>query len=247
MPRLRALVAAAGSGTRAGLPYPKTLHPVLGRPILLRLLDLLRPYDPKPVVIVSPAGRPQVESCLRESGAAAELVEQSEPTGMGDAVLLFKAARGQAEAEHLLLVWGDIPLLDAATVRGLLDSHFERDADFSFATRQVEQAYTSVERGADGRVTGLVETREAGLTPGPGERDIGLFVFRVGPVFALLHQELPGARGRATGEHGFLYIVKHLAERGHRVEAVRIATERDLISLNSLSDLQVLTDEEPLQ
>lgn len=71
-------------------------------------------------------------------------------------------------------------------------------------------------------------------------------MFRVGPVFALLRQELPGARGQTTGGHDFLYIVKHLAERGHRVEAVRIATERDLIPLNSPSDLQGLTGEEPV-
>lgn len=245
MPRLRALIAAAGSGTRAGLPYPKTLHPVLGRPILLRLLDLLRPHDPEPIVIVSPAGRPQVESCLCEAGAAAKLVEQAKPTGMGDAVLLFEAAQGRFETEHLLLVWGDIPLLDSATVRGLIDTHLERDADFSFATRWVEQAYTIVERGADGRVTALVETREAGLTPGPGERDIGLFVFRAAPVLPLLRRKLAGARGQATGEHGFLYIVRHLAAQGYRVEAVPIATERDLISLNSLSDLDALTDESP--
>jgi bifunctional UDP-N-acetylglucosamine pyrophosphorylase/glucosamine-1-phosphate N-acetyltransferase len=243
MPRLRALIAAAGSGTRAGLPYPKTLHPVLGRPILLRLLDLLRPYDAEPVVIVSPAGRPLVESCRSEAGAAAELVEQATPTGMGDAVLLFEAARGHAETEHLLLVWGDIPLLDAETVGGLIKAHFESGADFSFATRRVEQAYTMVKRDSDGRVRDLIETREAGLTPRPGERDIGLFVFRVAPVFSLLRQELAGARGRTTGEHGFLYIVKHLAAQGYRVEAVPIATERDLISLNSLSDLDVLAGE----
>lgn len=56
MDRIRVLVAAAGRGTRAGLPYPKTLYPVQGRPILLRILDLLSPYDDCPTVVVSPEG-----------------------------------------------------------------------------------------------------------------------------------------------------------------------------------------------
>jgi bifunctional UDP-N-acetylglucosamine pyrophosphorylase/glucosamine-1-phosphate N-acetyltransferase len=240
MAELRALIAAAGTGSRAGLPYPKTLHPVLGKPILVRLMDTLRPVDPAPTVIVSPAGRADVESCLTEHGLTASLVEQPAPTGMGDAVLRFRDAPAFDAAEHVLLVWGDIPLLEAATVEALAAAHLAHGNDFTFATRFVEQAYTIVERGADGRVAGLVETREAGTAPAPGERDIGLFAFRRDPVFALLDRKLPGATGRATGEHGFLYLVRHLAERGFRVEALPVATERDLISLNRLSDLGTL-------
>jgi bifunctional N-acetylglucosamine-1-phosphate-uridyltransferase/glucosamine-1-phosphate-acetyltransferase GlmU-like protein len=242
MPELRVLIAAAGTGSRAGLPYPKTLHPVLGRPILLRLLDLLRPLDPRPAVIVSPAGRPPIEQCLAEAGIEAELIEQPAPTGMGDAILRFRDASGAVETQHLLAVWGDIPLLEPGTVDGLRAAHFAHGADFSFPTRRVDSAYTIVERDPAGRVTGLVETREAGLEPAPGERDIGLFIFRTGPVLDLLARDLDGARGRATGEHGFLYIVRHLAERGYKVEAVPIATERDLVSLNRLSDLDALAE-----
>jgi bifunctional N-acetylglucosamine-1-phosphate-uridyltransferase/glucosamine-1-phosphate-acetyltransferase GlmU-like protein len=241
MAELRVLIAAAGSGSRAGLPYPKTLHPVLGRPILLRLLDLLRPLDPCPVVVVSPSGRRQIEQALAGAGAQAELVEQVKPTGMGDAILLFREAEAAAATAQLLVVWGDIPLLEQATVDGLLRAHLSHGNDFSFASRHVSEAYTIVGRDADGRVTALVETREAGLTPGPGERDIGLFVFRPDVVLPVLAEELEGARGRATGEHGFLYVVRHLVARGCRVEAVPIATERDLVSLNRLADLDTIS------
>jgi len=245
MPELRALIAAAGTGSRAGLPYPKTLHPVLGRPILLRLLDLLRPLDPNPVVIVSPSGAAPVREALGADGAAAELIEQSRPTGMGDAILLFRQAQAAAETEHLLIVWGDIPLLEPSTIEALVKAHCDHGNDFTFATRHVKEAYTIVERDALGRVTGLVETREAGLVPSPGERDIGLFIVHPQPVFAVLEQELEGAHGRGTGEHGFLYVVRHLVARGYRVEALPIATERDLVSLNRLSDLGDLAREAP--
>lgn len=238
MPDLRVLIAAAGSGSRAGLPYPKTLHPVLGRPILVRLIELLRRYDAEPAVVVSPSGREPVEACLAVHGLAAELIEQDRPTGMGDAILCFRRARRQAE--HLLLVWGDIPLLDPATVEAMVEAHFDHGNDFTFVTRRVERAYTVVERDAAGRVTGLVETRESGAEPSRGERDIGLFVFRTAPVLDLLEQRLPGAVGKGTGEHGFLYLVRHLAEGGFKIEALAVATERDLVSLNSLADLDAL-------
>src|SRR3954454_23513488 len=130
MADVRALIAAAGTGSRAGLPYPKTLHPVLGKPILVRLLETLRPIDAEPTVIVSPAGRNEVARCLAEHDAAANLVEQPAPTGMGDAVLCFRDAPAFAAAEHVLLVWGDIPLLEPGTVEALLDAHLAHGNDF---------------------------------------------------------------------------------------------------------------------
>jgi glycosyltransferase involved in cell wall biosynthesis/CTP:molybdopterin cytidylyltransferase MocA len=237
MAEIKVLIAAAGAGTRAGLPYPKTLHPVRGEPILTRLMETLRAIDPRPTVIVSPAGREAIAAALAERGLHADLVEQPKPSGMGDAILCFRDAPAAAQAEHLLVVWGDIPLLQPETVEAVCRAHLEGGNDFTFATRHVEEAYTIVARGPDGEVTSLTETREAGLQPGPGERDIGLFVLRVEPVLSVLAERLPGAFGRSTGEHGFLYLVRHLAERGLRVEALPVATELDLVSLNRLSDL----------
>ncbi len=237
MHNVRVLVAAAGSGTRAGLPYPKTLHPVLGKPILVRLLELLNTVDNRPVVVVSPSGFQHVETTLAEHELSADIVIQREPTGMGDAVLCFRQAPLAEDAEHVLLVWGDIPLIQAETVAALLHAHSANNNDFTLVTRRVERAYTIVDRDEQGQVRAVVETRERGLEPIEGERDIGLFLFRATPVLEALVQRLPGALGSRTGEHGFLYVVAHLVAAGARVEALPVATELDLISLNSLSDL----------
>ena len=237
MTEVRALIAAAGSATRAGLPYPKTLHPVRGRPILLRLIDRLASIDPHPTVIVSPAGREPIAACLAGAGVAADLVEQARPTGMGDAILAFRAAPAFASAEHVVLVWGDIPLLGQATLDALVAAHLAAGNDLTIASRVVNEAYTRVERDASGRVVALVETREAGLAIAPGERDIGLFIFGTRPMFDLLGEKLDGAIGARTGEHGFLYIVRHMVERNLKVEALPIASLEELVSLNRLSDL----------
>ncbi len=239
MSRFAALVAAAGRGTRAGLPYPKTLHPVGGVPILVRLLRTLAPYDDCPTVIVSPDGQDPIRDCLDAHALRAHLVVQPRPAGMGDAVLRLDDSPAGADAEHVLLAWGDLPLLQPATFAGTVAAHVAHDNDLTFPTRQVDAAYTVVSRDLHGRVTGVVETREQGITePQPGEREIGLFAFRKAPVFAALREELDGKWGRGTGEHGFLYVVRHLAARGLRVEAPCIATDLDLVSLNRLSDLE---------
>lgn len=238
MAEIRALVAAAGRGTRAGLPYPKTLFPIQGKPILIRIAELLAPYDLCPSVVVSPDGEGPIRQCLDTAGVKAHLVAQPEPRGMGDAVLRFEESPAFATADHVLLIWGDVPLIQPETVAAAVNAHLAHKNDFTFATRDVESAYTIVSRDAAGGVKSVVETRELGITePQPGERDIGLFIFRKRAVLAALGEELPGKWGKTTGEHGFLYIIGHLVTRGLRVEALPVATELDLVSLNSLKDV----------
>lgn len=234
---IRALVAAAGRGTRAGLPYPKTLFPIQGQPILIHILNLLAPYDRYPAVIVSPDGKGLIQSELDTRDLKSELIVQPVPKGMGDAVLCLERSFAPP-TEHVLLVWGDIPFIQPATIATLVSRHIKNNNDLSFATRIVDKAYTVVRRDLKGRVLDLEETRESGRLVTGGERDIGLFAFRRAPVLERLKKDVPEKYGKQTGEHGFLYIVRQLVVQGLKVEALPIATELDLVSLNSLSDVQ---------
>ncbi len=238
MAELRAVVAAAGRGTRSGLLYPKTLFPINGKSILVRIAELLAPYDKEPTVIVGPGGEEPIRKCLAENGLIGRLVVQQEPRGMGDAVLRFSESPAFDDADHLLLIWGDIPFIQPQTVATVVATHKVQGNDFTFATRLVDLAYTIVSRDAEGQVTRVVETREDGIGRlQAGERDIGLFVFRKTLVLEMLREELTGKWGNCTGEHGFLYIVGHLASRGHKVVALPIATEMEIVSLNSMKDI----------
>lgn len=231
-----ALIVAAGRGTRAGLSYPKTLFEVQGQPILLRVARAMAPHAADLVVVASPDGAGPVGECLAQADIAARIALQSEPLGMGHAVLTGLA---DIAAEHVLLAWGDIPFFQPATVAAMAEAHLAHGNDFTFATALVDSAYTLVSRGTDGQVEQVIESREAGIAdPGPGEREIGLFIFRREPLWAMLQRELPGKFGRHTGEHGFLYLIGHLASAGFKVEALPVATELDLVSLNSLGDLK---------
>ena len=231
-----ALIAAAGRGTRAGLPYPKTLFEVQGQPILLRVALALAPYAAEMVVVASPDGAGLVRECLAQGTVPARIAVQSQPLGMGHAVL---AGLAEIATEHVLLAWGDIPFFQPATVAAMVGAHHARGNDFTFATAIVDSAYTMVSRATDGTVCSVIESREAGIAdPGPGEREIGLFIFRREPVWTMLQQDLPGKFGKHTGEHGFLYLIGHLAAAGFKVEALALASELDLVSLNSLGDLK---------
>lgn len=238
MAEARVLIAAAGAGSRAGLPYPKTLHPVEGRAILGRILDLVGSLDTEPTIVVSPKGKPAIAAFLKQMGARAFLMTQQSPTGMGDAVLHFDRSPVAGDAGTVVLIWGDIPYLSRETLDATLAHHRETGAALTFPTRHVERAYTVVSRDADGRITALDETRFTDRALEPGERDIGLFVFEAAPTLAALRASA-ARHDPANGEHGFLQVVARLAEQGLRVEALPIATARELISLNALSDLEI--------
>ena len=238
MNETRALVAAAGRGSRAGLPYPKTLFLVQEKPILLRICEVLRPYDPQPTIVVSPNGREAIEECLEKARIAAHFVIQPEPKGMGEAVLRFAESPAFRTAKHVLLIWGDVPFVQPETIAAMVEAHQSGGNDFTFVSRTVSHPYTIVSRNDMGNVTGVLETREAGLAaPAHGERDIGVFIFRKDPVFEALREELPGKRGGVTGEHGFLYAIAHLVRNGCKVAALPIAKEIETVSLNTLPDL----------
>ena len=233
------LIAAAGNGTRSGLSYPKTLYSVRGKPILIHLLTLFSSFSSSSSVVVSPKGKNQVHECLQKSNFHPHIITQPSPKGMGDAVLQFKHSPDFYSTKNLILVWGDIPFIQAATVSEMIRIHEINNNDFTFPTRIVDSAYTYVLRDQKNRLVEVIETRELGIEkPSFGERDIGLFVFKKDLVINMLQKELQSKYGQVSGEHGFLYIIKELILHGAKVEALPIATEKDLISLNYIKDVK---------
>jgi bifunctional UDP-N-acetylglucosamine pyrophosphorylase/glucosamine-1-phosphate N-acetyltransferase len=204
MAKIRALIVAAGRGARAGLPYPKTLFSIKGKPILVRILELLNPYDSHPTVIVSPDGLGFIGDCLSQYAMPSHLVVQNEPKGMGDAVLRFVDSPAFLDADHTILIWGDIPFIQQKTLDTLVSRHLLEGNDFTFATKHVDSAYTVLFRDASGGVAQVIESREEGSSSQQaGEREIGLFLFRTSLVIDMLKQDLLGKFGNNTGEHGF--------------------------------------------
>lgn len=233
------LIAAAGQGTRSGLSYPKTLYSLQGKPILVHLLDLFSFIESKPSIIVSPSGKEKILACIQEHSHSADLIVQEHARGMGDAVLHFKESPSFSSASNIILVWGDIPFIQMDTLVQMLTCHEANNNDFTFPTRFVDSAYTVVHRNQEDKIIEVLETKESGIKkPKYGERDMGLFVFKKDKIFSQLEAESPSKIGKSSGEHGFLYVIKELILQGAQIESLPIATEKDLISLNHLEDVQ---------
>ena len=235
---VKVLIAAAGKGSRANLPYPKTLYKVDGEEILLRILNTTKNLDQNATIIVSPQGELDIRNFLINSSKKAEIIIQEEARGMGDAFLKFEKSSYFSISENILLIWGDIPYIKSKTISKMIDCHIKSNNILTFVTADSDKAYTRVIRDEHNKVIDLIETREENLLVEKGERDIGLFIFKKNEIFNLLKQDLPKKHSLKTKEHGFLYLINHCFKRGLKVEALKIADQKELISLNRISDLK---------
>jgi bifunctional UDP-N-acetylglucosamine pyrophosphorylase/glucosamine-1-phosphate N-acetyltransferase len=153
---LEIIVLAAGQGKRMRSTRPKILHPLAGRPLLDHVLEAARLLAPARTVVVHGHGAEQVRAAF--DGAPVEWVLQAEQLGTGHAVQQAMP-RISADAEVLIL-YGDVPLVRAETLRRLAAAGRE---GVGVLTAEVDDpaGYGRIVRDAAGRVVRIVEQKDA--------------------------------------------------------------------------------------
>ncbi len=118
-PRWVAVVLAAGQGTRMRSSTPKVAHPLAGRPVVRHVVEAARAAGVEDIVIVVGAGAesPVVRDA---AGEGVRFAVQPTPLGTGHAVECARGAAG--DADFVLILNGDVPLVLPATLRRLMAS-----------------------------------------------------------------------------------------------------------------------------
>ena len=227
-----AIVLAAGRGTRMRSRTPKVLHPVAGRPMLHLVLDALATAGFDRRVVVAADADDEVAEASR---SRAPIAVQDAPLGTGHAVLAAREAAG--DAERLLIVNGDLPLLTAATLAALADAHCAERAALSFLTVEVEDptGYGRVVRdGADGGVAGIVEESDSDeQTRAIGEVNAGVYTAEAAWLWSALDALAPAP----NGEIYLTDAVRAAVSSGCRVHAQRLADATEAQQVNTRAEL----------
>jgi len=236
-PRSRcvAIVPAAGKGSRLGHAGPKLLYPIGGEPILHHLERQLAQVAEGIVLVVSPEGLAPIREAAESLATPTELAVQPEPIGMADAVLSARAAPGAAEAELLLIVWGDQVVLRAETLRRLVVMLEDAEADLALPTRTLSDPYIHFERDRAGALRQVRQARENDDMPAIGESDCGVFLVRRADFFERLAEYVaaPSERGRVTGEVNFLPFLVSERAGFQRICALRGVDARETLGVNT--------------
>jgi bifunctional UDP-N-acetylglucosamine pyrophosphorylase/glucosamine-1-phosphate N-acetyltransferase len=160
---LAVIVLAAGQGTRMKSARPKILHALAGVPIVGHVLATARELSPAHVVVVVRHERDAVATTVVELLPEATIVDQDETPGTGRAVEQAIAALPAAFDGDVMIVSGDVPLLDAATLTGLLAAHRAGAAAATLLSAIFDDAtgYGRIVRTAEGAVDRIVEQKDA--------------------------------------------------------------------------------------
>ena len=153
------VILAAGQGKRMHSNLPKVLHSLAGKALVSHVIDTARSLSPKNLCLVYGHGGDIVRTTLAAPDLAWALQEPQ--LGTGHAV--------QQALPHLggegttLVLYGDVPLIQAETLKKLL--HAAQDASGALAILTVELAdpsgYGRIVRNAAGNVTSIVEQKDA--------------------------------------------------------------------------------------
>jgi bifunctional UDP-N-acetylglucosamine pyrophosphorylase/glucosamine-1-phosphate N-acetyltransferase len=243
---LSAVVLAAGEGTRMRSTRPKPLHRLCGRPLTLHVLDALAGLNLRRAVVVVGHGAERVIKALHEEGPAnlrIEFVEQHVQRGTGDAVSValtaFPDDDDLDDADDILVLPGDTPLLRPPTLAGLVRTHRRAGAAATVLTTELSDpsGYGRVVRGRDGEVARIVEQADAMDDELEiHEVNTGIYVFRRSVVAPALRRLSPE---NAQGEYYLTDIVEVLHDAGYPITTMIAADPMETAGVNDRAQLAV--------
>jgi bifunctional UDP-N-acetylglucosamine pyrophosphorylase/glucosamine-1-phosphate N-acetyltransferase len=231
---LAAIILAAGQGTRMKSARHKVLHPIAGKAMLLHLLDSLQSLAPARMVVVVGSAREQVETAVAARNVSVAV--QSPQLGTGHAVLQAKDALSDFDGD-ILVLFGDAPLVTAATMRRL-------QAALGSDVAAVVLGFRPDDTGAYGRViatagviTKMVEYKDAT----PAERaetlcNSGLMLVRAADLWPLLARV---GNANAAGEYYLPDIIGLLIGDGRTARVIETDPD-EVAGVNSRAELAAL-------
>ena len=156
---MKAIILAAGKGTRMNSDLPKVVLKVNGKCLINWVLDLAKQVGAEESIVVIGYKGEEVKKCLQ--GCDCEFVWQKEQLGTGHAVMMAKEKLFDYNGDVLIL-YGDVPALTEKTVNKLISVHKESDAVVTILTAELDNpgSYGRMLR-KDGKVIGIKEAKDA--------------------------------------------------------------------------------------
>lgn len=154
---LKAIVLAAGEGTRMKSKLPKVLHKVCGQTMLKHVIDTVNNSGIEECIVV--VGH-EAEKVKENLSSEIKTVLQEEQLGTGHAVMM---AYDNIKEGTILVLCGDGPLITEETLRAMIDYHKKGDFGATVLTADLPnpEGYGRIIRDAENRLQKIVEEKDA--------------------------------------------------------------------------------------
>ncbi|MGX5662623.1 bifunctional UDP-N-acetylglucosamine diphosphorylase/glucosamine-1-phosphate N-acetyltransferase GlmU [Diaphorobacter nitroreducens] len=241
MTALDIIIMAAGKGTRMKSRIPKVLQRLAGRPLLHHVLGQAASLQARRVVVVTGHGATEVEAAcaglaVHEGTFDLKFVRQEPQLGTGHAVQ--QATPALAGDGTVVVLSGDVPLTQAATLRALVEAGAGERLALLTVRLPDPTGYGRIVRGEGGTVQRIVEHKDAN----DAERAIDEVY---SGIMAVPAQRLAGWLARLTndnaqGEYYLTDIVSMAVADGVPVAAHCIGDALQVAGVNSPAQLAEL-------
>jgi bifunctional UDP-N-acetylglucosamine pyrophosphorylase/glucosamine-1-phosphate N-acetyltransferase len=231
---LHVVILAAGQGTRMKSRMPKVLHRLAGKPLIEHVLDAADAVHPATVTMVVGHGADSIRQFVGERQNILWVLQEPQ---LGTAHALQQTERCLTGKQGtVILLSGDVPMLRAATLQRLVETHQAARAAATVVTAIVDRpyGYGRIVR-TRGRIARIVEERDAS----PEVRQIreingGIYAFDLAPLFDALRGI---ASQNAQGEYYLTDLVAIYRRRKLRVETLLVENPQEIRGINSRTEL----------
>jgi bifunctional UDP-N-acetylglucosamine pyrophosphorylase/glucosamine-1-phosphate N-acetyltransferase len=234
---LAIVVLAAGQGTRMKSATPKLLHKLGGVSVVSHVLATARELNAAHVVTVVRHERERLVEVIEVDLPGSIIVDQDDIPGTGRAVEQAVAALPDTFAGDVLIVNGDVPLLDAETLVSFISTHREAQVAGTVLSTLLDDAagYGRIIRSEDGHLDRIVEHKDATADElAVNEINAGIYIFSA----PQLRQQLTKlTTDNAQGEKYITDVIGHLRASGATVAAVELVDSWKVEGINDRAQL----------
>ncbi|WP_322049279.1 bifunctional UDP-N-acetylglucosamine diphosphorylase/glucosamine-1-phosphate N-acetyltransferase GlmU [Paraburkholderia sp. J67] len=228
------VILAAGMGKRMHSALPKVLHPLAGQPLLSHVIHTARSLAPSRLVVVIGHGGEAVRAAV--AAPDVQFAVQEQQLGTGHA--LAQALPLLDPSVPTLVLYGDVPLTRASTLKRLTDAAGANAYGILTVTLENPTGYGRIVRGATGSVVRIVEQKDASDDERLiDEINTGIVVTPTAPLAGWL-----AALGNdnAQGEYYLTDVVEAAIAAGHPVVTAQPDAEWETLGVNSKQQLAEL-------
>jgi bifunctional UDP-N-acetylglucosamine pyrophosphorylase/glucosamine-1-phosphate N-acetyltransferase len=225
---IKAVILAAGQGTRMRSALPKVMHPLLGKPMVHYSLEVARQATGSIPLLVIGHGADAIQEACKD---AAEFVIQEKQLGTAHAVQQAEPLLN-GQAELVLVTYADMPLLTAETLSKLVNVQRQHSGPFTMLTINVDdpRGFGRIIRDGNGQVRAIVEEAQASDEQlAIHELNAGVYCFLADWLWQALRRISPSPKG----EYYLTDLAGIAAEDGLAIQTFSLEDAEEAIGINT--------------
>jgi bifunctional protein glmU len=236
---IKAVILAAGKGTRMKSNTPKVLHKIFEKPLLGYVLDNVKNIVNESFVIVGHHAE-EVTKYVQKEYENAKTVLQTPQLGTGHAVSMVCPSLENFNGQVIILC-GDTPLITEDTLKNFIDYHNSNNSDLTVMSTIFENPanYGRIIRENDNSLKCIVEEKDA--TPeqkAVKEVNAGIYCLNWNKIKQAFCQL---TSNNAQGEYYLTDIIEWGKKNSLNVNAYIMENNEEIYGINSRSNLATAT------